>query len=360
MTLTWFNRRVNSRQRDGPGGEEHLSQIPDRMESGGEEESKTVQKFWNWIRNESDERVLRLDGPIDSESFWGDEVVPAAFREELESESGDLTVWLNSPGGNVFAAAEIYNMLCDYKGRISVKIDSIAASAASVIAMAGDRVCMSPVAMMMVHDPSTIAMGNAKDMERAIATLMEVKESIINAYQRKTGLSRNKISQLMENETWMNAKKAIELGFADEILFDRKKSDAESEEGVNDGKEIEAAAEGTLFSGRLMDQAILNWLAPVQGEPDMEDPDETGETENSVEPTETGIGDASEETAEEQPPGENDNPEPPEDGIPLTDTPESEPAVDIEPEIPVIGMDGKTKDGAMPYDLLVKQLEFLR
>ena len=91
-----------------------------------------MKKFWDFIRNEEGGRILRLDGPIDEDSFWGDEVTPKAFREELEAEEGDVTVWINSPGGNVFAAAEIYTMLCDHKGRITVKIDAIAASAASV------------------------------------------------------------------------------------------------------------------------------------------------------------------------------------------------------------------------------------
>ena len=175
-----------------------------------------MKKFWNWIHDEAGGRVLRLEGPIDEESFWGDEATPKAFREELESGEGDITVWINSPGGNVFAAAEIYTLLRDYKGAVTVKIDAIAASAASVVAMAGSRVLMSPVAMLMVHDPSTIAFGNTKDMEKAIHTLNEVKESIINAYAAKSGLSHGRISNLMSNETWMNAKKAVELGFADE------------------------------------------------------------------------------------------------------------------------------------------------
>ena len=189
-----------------------------------------MKRFWNWIRNEAGGRVLRLEGPIDEESFWGDEVTPKAFREELEADSGDITVWINSPGGNVFAAAEIYTMLRDYQGVVTVKIDAIAASAASVIAMAGNKVLMSPVAMLMVHDPSTIAMGNARDMEKAIRTLNEVKESIINAYAFKTGLTHSRIAKLMENETWMNAKKAVELGFADEILFEAVEPEEDPDE----------------------------------------------------------------------------------------------------------------------------------
>ena len=182
-----------------------------------------MKKFWNWIRNEDVGRVLRLEGPIDSENYWGDEITPAMFLEDLEAEDGDVTVWLNSPGGNVFAAVEIYTMLRDYKGSVTVQIASIAASAASVIVMAGDMVQMSPTALLMIRNPSTIAIGNTKDMEKAIETLNKVKEPIINAYMAKTGLQRNKIAELMERETWMNAKRAQELGFCDEILFDESK-----------------------------------------------------------------------------------------------------------------------------------------
>ena len=214
-----------------------------------------MKKFWDFARNDAGERILRLEGPIDEESFWGDEITPADFREELEAEEGDVTVWINSPGGNVFAAAEIYTMLCEHKGNITVKIDAIAASAASVVAMAGDLVLMSPVAMLMIHDPMTIAMGNASDMEKAISTLNEVKESIINAYQKKTGMSRNKISQLMENETWMNAKKAVDMGFADGILF------SDVVEGEDDGNEVKDNWEP--YSTRLMGKTILNRFAPV-------------------------------------------------------------------------------------------------
>ncbi|MBR7084667.1 MAG: Clp protease ClpP, partial [Oscillospiraceae bacterium] len=199
-----------------------------------------MQKFWNWIHDDSGGRVLRLEGPIDSESLWGDEITPQDFRDELYAEEGDLTLWLNSPGGNVFAAAEIYTMIRDYPHNVRVRIASIAASAASVIAMAGDTVQMSPTSLLMIHDPSTIAMGNAKDMEKAITVLNEIKESIINAYAAKTGLSRNRISKLMSDETWINAKKAVELGFADEILFDEKtekKPEPEKEEEENPEEE---------------------------------------------------------------------------------------------------------------------------
>lgn len=109
-------------------------------------------------------------------------------------------------------------MLTDYKGKVTVKIDGIAASAASVIAMAGDKVLMSSVAMVMIHNPSTVAFGEKVDMEKAIAMLDEVKASIINAYERKTNLSRVQLAHMMDAETWMDANKAVQLGFADEII----------------------------------------------------------------------------------------------------------------------------------------------
>ena len=139
------------------------------------------------------------------------------------SGSGPITIWINSPGGDCIAASQIYSMLMDYKGDVTVKIDGIAASPASVIAMAGTKVIMAPTALIMIHNPSTTAMGDHRDMAKAIELLEEVKESIINAYEIKTKQSRTVLSHLMDAETWMNAKKAVEMGFADEIIEDEKK-----------------------------------------------------------------------------------------------------------------------------------------
>lgn len=310
-----------------------------------------MEKFWNWIHDDSGGRVLRLEGPIDSESFWGDEITPQSFRDELYAEDGDITLWLNSPGGNVFAAAEIYTMIRDYPHKVTVKIASIAASAASVIAMAGNTVEMSPTALLFVHDPSTIAMGNTRDMEKAITTLNEVKESIINAYAAKTELSRNRISKLMSDETWINAKKAVELGFADVILFDEKhepdkkedepddpeedKPEKPNEEGGDeDGDEkketekkpfkLESGDALWQYSTRIMGQTILGKITASAAHEGTEPPDD-GKADDAQKPSEEG----------------------------LTDT---APTVTV----PVIGMDGKTADGAMPYEILKQQLAFLR
>ena len=301
-----------------------------------------MQKFWNWVHDDSGGRVLRLEGPIDSDSFWGDEITPQMFRDELYAEEGDITLWINSPGGNVFAAAEIYTMIRDYPGSVTVRIASIAASAASVVAMAGNLVQMSPTALLMIHDPSTIAMGNAKDMEKAITTLNEVKESIINAYAAKTGLSRNRISKLMSDETWLNAKKALELGFADEILFaDKPKEDPDEDEPDTDPDEPDKEEEGGdekeeqkkpfklkeagavwQYSTKAMGQTILNRLG-VSDEAAVPETDAPAQ-----EPAEAGVN---------------------------TDPPVAE-----EPKPPVIGMDGRTEDGSVPYEILKDRLEWMR
>ena len=172
-----------------------------------------AKKFWAWKNladeGQPEERVLELYGTIAEESWFDDDITPRMFKDELNAGSGDITVWINSPGGDCVAASQIYTMLMDYKGNVTVKIDGIAASAASVIAMAGTKVLMAPTALMMIHNPMTAAFGDSDDMQKAIEMLNEVKESIINAYEIRTNLSRAKLSHLMSSETWMNAKKAI-------------------------------------------------------------------------------------------------------------------------------------------------------
>lgn len=178
------------------------------------------------------ERTLFLNGTIAESSWFDDEVTPKVFKDELMSGEGPITVWINSPGGDCVAAAQIYNMLMEYPWDVTVKIDGIAASAASVISMAGTKVLVSLGSMMMIHNPMTCAFGDSQEMKKAIEMLDEVKESIINAYEIKTGLSRTKISHFMDSETWMNANKAVELGFADGILERGNTLEDENPEGV--------------------------------------------------------------------------------------------------------------------------------
>jgi ATP-dependent Clp protease protease subunit len=208
-------------------------------------------RFWNWARDadENGARVLYFDGAIAEESWYEDDITPGVFRQELMSGDGPVTVWLNSPGGDCVAASRIYSMLMDYKGDVTVKIDGIAASAASVIAMAGAKVLMAPTALMMIHNPLTVAIGDSEEMQKALDMLSEVKESIINAYAAKTMQSRTKLSHLMDAETWMNANKAIELGFADGILTDDKREAAP--EGI---------AENFTFSRRAVTNSLVDKL----------------------------------------------------------------------------------------------------
>ena len=172
-----------------------------------------MRRFWNWLTPEPHNtdpdadsvRVLRISGTIAEESWFDNDITPAIFAAERNAGSGPVTIWLNSPGGDVVTAAQIYNMLIDYPGTVTVNIDGIAASAASVIAMAATKVAMSPVSMLMIHNPATMAVGDKDELARAMSMLESVKESIINAYQLKTGLSRAKLSKLMDAETWMDA-----------------------------------------------------------------------------------------------------------------------------------------------------------
>ena len=247
-----------------------------------------MKRFWNWLipeetspDSDGGERVLRINGVIAEESWLDDEITPTVFASELNAGSGPVTIWLNSPGGDVVAAARIYNMLLDYPGKVTVNIDGIAASAASVIAMAASTVAMSPVSMLMIHNPATLAMGDKTELSRALDMLESVKDSIINAYQLKTGLSRAKLSKLMDAETWMDARAAVDLGFADELLTGKRAlplgeeepdDDLEDHDDPDDVDENESKQpkppfppkknerNGVMFSRKLTEQRLVAQL----------------------------------------------------------------------------------------------------
>ena len=197
---------------------------------------KNKNHFWNWSGDPTS-RELFLYGTIAEESWFEDDVTPEMFRSELMSGTGPVTVWLSSPGGDCIAASQIYT------------------SAASVIAMAGTTVLMAPTSCIMIHDPMTVAMGNEGDMEKAIDMLKAVKDSIITAYEIKTGMSRMEISKLMSAETWMDCNKAIEMGFADGILQ------------KNDVSPATDRKPPVLFSQRSTDLCLMNKLAVSAGVP---------------------------------------------------------------------------------------------
>lgn len=248
-----------------------------------------MKRFWNWLtpqasspNSDGSERVLRINGVIAEESWLDDDITPTVFASELNAGSGPVTIWLNSPGGDVVAAARIYNMLLDYPGKVTVNIDGIAASAASVIAMAASTVAMSPVSMLMIHNPATLAMGDKTELSRALDMLESVKDSIINAYQLKTGLSRAKLSKLMDMETWMDATAAIDLGFANEILTSKQapapdkddepdKANPDKGDDPGDGEDEESVSKkvpgraknerGVVFSRKVSEKQLVAQLA---------------------------------------------------------------------------------------------------
>lgn len=175
-------------------------------------------------------KKINIKGPIVGNSeawiyeWFGIEATsPNSVNKVIEEANGeDLEVEINSGGGSVFAGSEIYTALKDYKGYVTVKIVGLAASAASVIAMAGDKVMMSPTAQMMIHNVSTSTSGDYRDMEHSAEVLKSANNTIANAYRLKTGKTQEELLKLMDNETWMTAQKAKELGFIDEIMFDEE------------------------------------------------------------------------------------------------------------------------------------------
>jgi ATP-dependent Clp protease protease subunit len=238
-----------------------------------------MDKFWRWVVNEADKptvRTLHLEGYIAESSWFDDDITPKQFKTELYAsgpKTDDIVVKIHSPGGDTFAAAQIYNMLKEYPGNVSVHVDGLAASAASVIAMAGDEVCVSPLSVIMIHNPAMLIAGEVADLQVGINLLSEVKESIVNAYQTKTGLSRAKISHMMDAETWMSAHKAVELKFADKILYESEQADEKSN--------------GFIFDQMTVTNALRNKLPGIQARMKYlkanEDEDKTKEPEKSVE-----------------------------------------------------------------------------
>lgn len=233
----------------------------------------TVNRFWNWEQPPAEppgehdaHRVLRIGGVIAADSWFDDDVTPEIFRSELEAGAGPIQVWINSPGGDCVAAAEIYTMLMEYPYPVTVIIDALAASAASVIAMAGTEVLISPVGMMMIHNPATLATGDATELSRAVEMLGAVKESIINAYELRTGIQRAKLARLMDEETWMDAKAAIAMGFADGLYQPSEPTQVFAPPGPDPEPDADAAVDsrpvpvgaGFTFSAAATTAALVN------------------------------------------------------------------------------------------------------
>ncbi len=224
-----------------------------------------MDKFWNFAEDDG-ANELRLDGPISTDTWWGDEVTPAQFRADLAAHPGDITVWINSPGGDVFAASSIYTALKEHDGRVTVKIEALAASAASIVAMAGDEVLIAPTAFLMIHRASTVALGNSDEMRHAAKELDEVDNAIAAVYAEKTGLPQEKCLHMMEAETWMNAQSALENGFADAILY-QAAPEPEAEPEESEASPAPAARSARLFVASCNADALLRRIAAMTPAP---------------------------------------------------------------------------------------------
>ena len=260
-------------------------------------------RFWNLKKtvNEAEgplapeDGVLDIDGEIVAEEGWflpDGACVARNFRKALKGVR-NVTVHINSPGGDVMAGAEIYSALREHslngEGRVTVIVTGLAASAASVVAMAGDEILMHPVAYMMIHNPWTFAMGDAKELRKTAKVLDVISEGLIGAYERRTGKDRDELKRMLENETWMSAGTAVEEGFADGIY----------------GAETGAAASlvrPTMMSAKAHGlQEILQRFKAEDPEekPDEEDPEEE-EEEKPKDPEEDPEEDPDEEEAKKR------------------------------------------------------------
>lgn len=251
--------------------------------------------FWKFVKNESKQSELILEGVVASESWYGDEVTPKQFRDELNEHHGDLTVRVNSPGGDVYAGIQIYNMLKDHDGQITVVVDALAASIASVISMAGDKIIMNTGSQMMIHKPWMMAVGNSDDMRETADYLEKVGDSIIPIYASRTGKTKEEISALLESDYWMNSDEAVEMGFADEAIEGKTRLSDSIRNALSNATKVENAVMQPAMSLRtkLEVENEQEEVTDVADEPqtDVEnDSDESGttdEAETEVEATET-------------------------------------------------------------------------
>lgn len=180
---------------------------------------KLKNKFWNFKALDKTTGELTLYGEISNESWYGDEVTPKEFKAGLDG-LGDietLNVYINSPGGDVFAGQTIYSILKRHKAHKNVYIDGLAASIASVIAMAGSTIFMPKNSMMMIHNPWTVGMGNASDFRKLAEDLDKIRESLISAYEDRSALNKEEIIDIMDKETWLTASECEEYGFCDVV-----------------------------------------------------------------------------------------------------------------------------------------------
>lgn len=293
---------------------------------------KSANKFWKLVNSvDRSGSTLYLEGPISQDSWWGDEVTPQLFRDELKQiTSNKLLVVINSTGGDVWAGVSIHDALKEFDGEVTIKVSGLAASIASVIAMAGDKIQMTPGSTMMVHRASTFAWGNAEELEKYIEMLETVEEGIVSIYADRTGLSKDEINDLLAAETWMSAEKAVELGFADEIV--------KPESTAEESQTLENAFSGKFaFSMSATKDAMDSFLAKakIKNEVPSEEPDEPEKEEPEVpEVPPADPAPAAEPSEEEEPNGDSntETPAPSDDDEQETTDDEEQPAEPSTPE----------------------------
>ena len=185
--------------------------------------AKPHEPFWtirDQAQSESGEVEVELFGPISEYSWWGDEITPKLFKDELyqKGAEGPVTVLVNSPGGEVIAASIIRTILQEYPGKVTADIIGLAASAATVLVTGADHIRMRESALFMIHDPSGLAMGTIDEIKEFLDLLKVVKNTIVDTYETKTKMDRDKLAKLMTDETWMTAREAMDYGFIDEVV----------------------------------------------------------------------------------------------------------------------------------------------
>jgi ATP-dependent Clp protease protease subunit len=180
---------------------------------------KMGSKFWKFKALDDNTGELTLYGEIANETWWGDEITPKEFKTDLDAlgDINTLNIYINSPGGDVFAGQAIHSMLKRHKAHKNVYIDGLAASIASVVVMAGDTIFMPKNAMMMIHNPWTWGIGNAAEFRKLAEDLDKIRESLIAAYEGHSALTRDEIIEIMDSETWLTADECLEYGFCDVV-----------------------------------------------------------------------------------------------------------------------------------------------
>jgi len=224
-----------------------------------------VKRFWNLKKDENGYTLEILHEISQEESWWGDTTSSNAFRAELDACSGNLQVLINSPGGDVFAGADMYTALRQYarkKGHVTCIITGLAASAASMVAMAGDDVLISPVGTLMIHNPWTGLWGNADELREMADILDTVRDGMVYSYVRKTGKSNEEIVDLMAKETWMNSAQAIDEGFADAFFEDA--TDDEAAKGKQAAWRYSSASSLEKICASVKDGGAVRYAAQLR------------------------------------------------------------------------------------------------